>query len=113
MTTDMAPGASAAAATLPAFLVSPEYAAAVAKAQIAAQAPKAGVVTTEFWLHILALAIPAVLQVAGQSQNLLVIAAAQVAASVYTLARTWVKGQGAVGAAAVSAATVAATAPTP
>ncbi len=91
---------------LPAFTVSAEYAAAVAKGQVAAQAPKPGVQTTEFWLHLASLAMPVIMQLAGQSQSALAIAGAQVAAALYTLARTWIKSQGAKGASAVAAATI-------
>lgn len=85
---------------LPPFTVSPEYQAILQKLAEAASAgqpqpPKAGVLTTEFWLHVAALVIPAVLQVAGASQNVVVIAAAQAAAALYTLARTWIKAKSA------------------
>ncbi len=91
---------------LPAFLVSAEYATAVAKGQIQAQAPKAGIATTEFWLHVLGLLVPAALQAAGQSESVVALAISQIAASLYTLARTWIKSQSVKGAASVATAAV-------
>lgn len=76
---------------LPAFTVSPEYAAKMAAQQAAAQAPKPGIFTTEFWLHIAALVVPAALQALMHSDNPTIMVVAQVAASVYTMSRTGVK----------------------
>lgn len=98
--------------SLPPFLVSPEYAARVSATQTEAQAPKAGLLTTEFWLHVLALIIPAALQALLHSDNPTLVISAQVAASVYTLARSSIKTQnskqvGAVVKAAIDSTTAA------
>lgn len=83
------------AETLPPFTVSPEYQAKIAAGEVPAPAPvptpKSGIKTSEFWLHLAALIVPAVIQALSNSGDATLLVAAQIAASIYTLARTLLK----------------------
>lgn len=71
--------------TLPPFLAMPK------PKQTPPVQPKSGLLTSEFWLHILALVVPGVIGVLQHSGDPTLVIAAQVAASIYTMSRTHAK----------------------
>lgn len=79
--------------TLPAFTVSEDYAKAQRAAAPVPVVVKSGVLSSEFWLHIVALLAPVIYNTLAHSDNVAVVAAAQAAAAIYTLSRTVVKSQ--------------------
>lgn len=59
---------------------------------------KAGVKSTEFWMHILMAAAGGAYQAAAQSEDPTVLVALQLVAALYTAARTFLKARQPVGA---------------